>query len=135
MVFMTWNEQLKVGIDVIDDDHRKLVELINELHDGMMAGCNREALGSILDRLVSYTRLHFAREEEFFARTGYLDAAHKKAHADLMAQMIDLTAKFKGELLAAPSPLIMDFLKDWLNDHILGSDKKCAAHLNSMGIN
>ncbi|MFY9644458.1 MAG: bacteriohemerythrin [Terriglobales bacterium] len=135
MPLMTWNDKLSVGVNVIDDDHKKLVSLVNELYDGITAGKGKEALGKILDRLVDYTKVHFDREEQFFARTAYpAAAAHKQEHTDLTKQVLDVQAKYKrGEVLTL-SLEVMNFLKNWLVNHIQGSDKKYGPHLNAKGI-
>lgn|SRR5271166_660699 len=133
MPFMTWTEKLAVGVKVLDDDHKKLIDMLNQLDDGMKAGHGKEALAKVLEGLVSYTKFHFAREEDFFAKTGYPAATHKKEHADLVTKVLDLQARCKrGEL--ALSLETAEFLKDWLTSHILGTDQKYGAHLNAKGI-
>ena len=71
MPLMTWTDKLSVGVGVIDEDHKKLVGMVNELYDAMQAGQGRDSLGRILNGLVQYTKFHFAREEKCFAQTGY----------------------------------------------------------------
>jgi len=132
---MTWNENMSVGVKVLDEDHKRLVAMINELHDGLKAGHGKDALGKILDTLISYTKSHFAREEQFFARTGYPNSAvHKKEHDDLTRQVLEVQAKFKGGATTGLSLEVMAFLKNWLTNHIQGSDKKYGPYLNSKGI-
>jgi hemerythrin-like metal-binding protein len=83
--------------------------------------------------LVSYTTFHFAREEEFFAKTGYPAATHKKEHDDLVKQVLELQARYRsGEL--ALSLATVEFVKNWLINHIQGCDQKYGAHLNAKGI-
>lgn len=99
MPLMTWTDKLGVGVRVLDDDHKKLIDLLNRLDDGMKKGQGKETLGKVLDGLVSYTKFHFAREEEFFAKTGYPAATHKKEHDGLVKQVLELQARYKkGEL-------------------------------------
>jgi len=132
---MTWTDKLSVGVKVIDDDHKKLVSMVNELYDGITAGHGKEALGKVLDELVNYTKFHFKREEDFFAKTGYPAAvAHKKEHDDLTTQVLDVQAKYKSGAMATLSLEVMNFLKNWLVNHIQGSDKKYGPHLNAKGI-
>jgi hemerythrin len=135
MPLVTWNDNLSVGVKVLDDDHKRLVGMINELHDGIMLGRARDVLGSVLDGLVKYTETHFAREEHFFAQTGYRGrAAHKREHQNLTKRVKDLQAHYSsGEPLALSLETI-DFLKTWLVTHIQGSDKKYGPHLNAKGI-
>ncbi len=135
MPLMVWNNNLSVGVAVIDEDHKKLVAMVNELYEAIQGGHGRDALGKILDGLVSYTVMHFAREEKFFLETGYADAiAHKKEHADLTRQVLDVQAKYKAGATSTLSLEVMNFLKNWLVQHIQGSDKKYGPHLNAKGI-
>lgn len=132
---MAWNNNMSVGITVIDEDHKKLVAMVNELYDAVQGGHGKEALGKILDGLINYTVMHFAREEKFFLETGYPDApAHKKEHADLTRQVLDVQAKYKAGATSTLSLEVMNFLKNWLVKHIQGSDKKYAPYLNAKGI-
>jgi hemerythrin len=109
--------------------------MINELHEGLKAGHGKEALGHVLDELVAYTKMHFAREEQYFAKTGYPGAAaHKKEHDELTRQVLEVQAKFKKGAVTSLSFEVMDFLKDWLTKHIQGSDQKYGPHLNAKGI-
>ena len=135
MPLMTWTEKMSVGVKVLDDDHKKLVSMLNELHDGLQAGHGKEALGKILDGLINYTKIHFGREEQFFAKTAYADsAAHKKEHDELTRQVIDVQQKYKSGAVSTLSLEVMNFLKNWLIQHIQGSDKKYGPHLNAKGI-
>ncbi len=135
MPLMTWTESMSVGIKVLDDDHKKLVGMLNELHAGLKVGHGKEALGTVLDGLVSYTQIHFKREEQYFAATGYADgAAHKQEHDNLTKQVLDVQAKYKSGAVSSLSIEVMDFLKDWLTVHIQGSDQKYRPHLNAKGI-
>jgi hemerythrin len=135
MPLMTWTEKLSVGVGVLDEDHKKLVGMVNELYDAMQAGHGKEKLGRILDGLVQYTKMHFAREEKFFAQTGYADtAAHKQQHDALTGQVLDVQRKYASGLTATLSIDVMNFLRDWLVKHIQGSDQKYRPHLNAKGI-
>lgn len=135
MPLMTWTEKMSVGIGVIDTDHQKLVSMVNELYDGIQAGKGKEKLGSVLDALVDYTKMHFAREEKFFAQTAYPEAAaHQKEHAALTKQVADVQGKFKAGATSTLSLEVMNFLKNWLITHIQGTDKKCVPHLHQKGV-
>ena len=135
MPLMVWTEKLSVGVGVLDDDHKRLVGMVNELYDAMQAGHGRESLGPILDRLVQYTKVHFAREEKFFAQTSYAASeAHKGEHEALTRQVIAVQQKFHSGATATLSLDVMQFLKNWLVNHIQGSDQKYRPHLNANGI-
>jgi hemerythrin len=135
MPFMVWNDQLSVSIEAIDTDHKQLVAILNELYDAIHAGHGREAVTEIIERLVDYTRYHFAREEELFSSTGYLDAAaHKREHDAMVAWVTDLRERMRNGTVAAPSFEVVCYLKDWLFHHVIASDQKYAPHLKAMGI-
>ncbi len=135
MALVEWNDSLSVGIHVIDEEHKKLVSMLNELYDGMRAGKGKETLGGILDRLVAYTAAHFKHEEAFFEQTNYPEGeTHKKQHEDLTAQVLDIQKRFKTGAAGVLSLEVMNFLRKWLVEHIQGSDQKYTQHLVSNGI-
>lgn len=131
---MEWSETLSLEIPTIDREHKKLVALINDLFDGFQAGRGREVLGRVLDELIDYTATHFKHEEEFFRQTGYPQAAeHKGEHEKLVKTVLEVQAKYKtGEAVLTQD--VMQFLKGWLVNHIMGSDKKYSAHLRAHGV-
>lgn len=135
MPIMNWSENLSVGIVEIDAQHKNLLAQINQLHDSMKEGKGKEALGKTLDELVTYTAYHFKTEERFFLKFAYPDTpAHKKEHDDLTKKAVDLKDKYsKGQMVLTIE--VMNFLKDWLTNHIMVSDKKYAPFLKAKGLN
>lgn len=135
MPLMTWTEKLSVGVVALDDDHKRLIDMINELYAAMQAGHGKDTLGHILDGLVQYTKVHFAREESFFARTGYPAAApHKQEHDALTRQVLDIQRRYNGGSIATLSLDVLQFLRNWLINHIQASDQRYRPHLNGKGI-
>jgi len=135
MPLMTWNDKMSVGVALLDNDHKKLVGMLNQLFDAINSGQGKESLGHILDGLVDYTKIHFANEEKLFAQTGYPEAvAHKKEHDTLTQQVLDVQKKYKAGATGTLSLEVMNFLKTWLVNHIQGNDKKYTPHLNSKGV-
>ncbi len=134
MALITWSQNFSVGVKDIDEQHKKLITLVNELHDAMSVGKGREVLGKILSDLISYTVYHFKHEEDLFEKYAYLGyIAHKTEHDKLAGQAGDIKKKFdSGEAVLTIE--VMNFLRDWLNNHILGSDKKYGPFLNSKGV-
>ena len=130
MPLMEWTERLSVGVTRFDDEHKKLVALINALFDAAQAGRGREALGSTLDELVTYTQSHFINEEQALARSAYphLDT-HRREHEKLTRQVIDIQRKYHAGASAMLSMEVMSFLKSWLVKHIQGTDQKYAPFL------
>ncbi len=135
MPLMVWNDKFSVGVAAIDNEHKRLVQMLNELYDAIQAGRGKDALGKILDGLIAYTAGHFAHEERLFAETGYpASAAHTKEHEDLKKQVLDVQAKYRAGATGVLSLEVMNFLKNWLVVHIQGSDRKYGPHLNAKGI-
>ncbi len=124
MAFVAWNENLSVGIAQIDQQHRQLIDMINELHDAMCKGQGKNILKPLLARLFQYTQTHFTAEEALMQQAQYPKfAAHKAAHEKLVSQVRDLKQRFDaGEYLLSIDT--MKFLQNWLTDHILGVDKQ-----------
>lgn len=135
MALIIWKEAYSVNIAEIDNQHKKLIELINNLHDAMITGKAKEEMSKILSGLVDYTLYHFATEEKIFDQYDFPGSkAHKKQHSDLIEQVAALQKKHEdGERVLTID--VMNFLRDWLNDHIMGSDKKgYGPYLNSKGV-
>lgn len=134
MPLMTWNDQLSVNIKQVDSQHMKLVELLNNFHDAMKLGKGKEVMGKTFSELLDYTAYHFGTEEDFFKKYGYPgSASHKKEHGALTKQALELSDRFsRGEPVISAET--MTFLKNWLNDHIVGSDKKYGPFLNAKGV-
>jgi len=129
-----WNNSYAIGIASIDAQHRILFELSGKLHQAMSAGQGKAAVGPILERLLEYTKAHFAHEERLLRLHDYPDlAAHKAQHDALTKQVADFSAKFKSGQ-AAITVQLLQFLKNWLVDHIKGCDMKYAPHLATRAV-
>ena len=134
MSLLSWSNAFSVGVKEIDDQHKKLVQLANELNDAMKAGHGKEALGKILGELISYTATHFATEERLMERNHYPKAdEHKKQHQDLVKSVLDLKSKFDAGN-ATLTAEVMVFLRDWLSQHIINSDRALGKDLIAKGI-
>ncbi len=133
MPIMPWNNSLATGIASIDGQHQQLVQYVNDLYDAMTQNRGKEVTGKVLNELVTYTVKHFAHEEQFFAKTNYPDrVAHIAEHEKLKAQVGDFGKKFAAGQATVNAEL-MNFLRTWLMNHIMQSDKKYASHLKANG--
>ncbi|RWX48186.1 hemerythrin [Candidatus Electrothrix marina] len=134
MSLIKWNDSFSVNVVKIDQEHKKLVEMINELTDAMKAGHGKDVLGKILDGLISYTAFHFKTEEQYFRQVKYPDAvAHKKEHVAFVQKVTDFKKEFDAGR-ATVSVNILQFLGKWLQTHIKGTDQKYSSFLNENGI-
>ncbi|MEI7810892.1 MAG: bacteriohemerythrin [Ignavibacteria bacterium] len=134
MPFINWNQRYSVGINEIDNQHKKLVNYINELHEAMKAGKAKEALSIIIQNLIKYTQTHFTLEEKYFAQFDYPDTAgHKREHQLFVSKVLD----YQGRFLTGSSIVsieIINFLRDWLIHHICVVDKKYSPFLIERGV-
>ena len=134
MALLAWKDAYSVKIKEIDDQHKKLIDMINELNDAMSQGKAKEVLGAILDKLVTYAASHFALEERLFQTHGYEGyQEHKAKHEKMTAKVLDLQRQYNSGQ-AAMTIEVMNFLKNWLDKHIIGTDMKYSAFLNSKGV-
>jgi len=134
MPYMKWEKEYSVGILKIDEQHMKLFEYINDLHDAMKLGKSKEILSGLIDKLVNYTQAHFTLEESYLTKHQYPEfIQHQKEHKSF----IDKVNTFKTNYALTSGLLsidIMQFLKDWLIKHVMGTDKKYAGFLNEKGL-
>lgn len=134
MALIEWNPQFSVQIGRFDDQHQKLVAMINQLHDGMKSGEGNTVLGGVLQSLITYTATHFAEEEKVMQSYCYPDLGkHRAAHAALVREVLDLQKKFQSGASALTMSLL-SFLKNWLVNHIQVEDKKYGVYLNAKGL-
>lgn len=132
--FVVWSDELSVGVQEIDEQHKELVAMLDALHRAIVEHHGRAACADILRRLAEYTRIHFTVEESLMRILGYPDyERHKGEHQALIAQVTQLQEKLaRGE--AAITFELLHFLKVWLTRHILGSDKVYGRYFLDKGI-
>ncbi len=125
-----WDETLSVQVEEIDDDHRRLVALFEELEQAVREGESQELTDMLAAELVSCTDCHFRHEERLMYRQGYpgLDE-HRREHQELMATARTLLEE-RQAAGAAISPDDITFLDHWLTGHILGPDMDLGNWLN-----
>ena len=117
-----WKTEYAVGIGSIDAQHQNLFAIGRELYTAMSSGQGKASLSRLLDRLIQYTKVHFAHEERLLRLNDYPDfAAHKAQHDALTRQVLAFQADFDGGKVSMTVHLLQ-FLKDWLEKHIKVSD-------------
>ena len=123
MTFIPWTAALKLGVPIIDEQHRVLVDLINALHAAISdAAGARDAIADILEGLLDYTHNHFIVEEVLFQQHNYPETpAHQAQHNRFTGTAMDLLMRFEdGEEVSIEA---LEFLKDWLVHHICKVDR------------
>jgi len=135
MALFVWDPSLSVDIREVDEQHKKLISLVNGLFEAMKTGHGRTVLKEILDELVDYTKYHFGTEEALMTQYRYPSyPAHKREHDELARKAFELkTQNDRGENVITVE--VMNFLKSWLTNHIKGSDKKYTKFFREHGVN
>ncbi|MBI5328990.1 MAG: bacteriohemerythrin [Betaproteobacteria bacterium] len=120
MAHLIWNNTLNTGIDVIDGQHRRIVEFINQLDDARLTG-NRAAMGEVIDGMVDYTLSHFVFEECLMEDAGYeFLRAHKKVHEIFIRRVAEMQTQFRaGQDVSLE---LHNLLSRWLFNHIRNDD-------------
>jgi methyl-accepting chemotaxis protein len=129
-----WGQSIQLDIKSIDRQHKRLVDLINELNRSMRMRKGREAMTRILGELVGYTQTHFGHEEQLMRTHGYAELSdHEAQHRHFVDKMKELQAQVSSGNATVTMDL-MGFLKDWLIKHIKGTDKNYQAFFKSKGV-
>jgi hemerythrin len=135
MPLIAWTNHLNVGVKLLNNDHKKLVILLNSLHDGLVTGQTKPELENIFEKLVTYTRIHHANEEKFLAEAGYHSSQmHIQEHEQMLDQLMELQIRFLSSAQLGVEMEIMHQLRVWLFKHIQGSDQKFAPHLKTINV-
>ncbi|MGO9483746.1 MAG: bacteriohemerythrin [Rhodomicrobium sp.] len=132
MPFAEWTDEFNIGIVGIDRDHRRLLELLNDLYDAIEAGDTRKVLGNVLDGLIAYVNYHFLHEETLLLRANYPDYdSHRQQHLALRLTVIEIHNEFLAREPDALSRQVLVFLKNWFYEHNLGADLAFSEYLSA----
>ena len=134
MAYLPWSNEYSVNVREIDEQHMRLVHMINTLHESLLSNQGREAQARIIREMVDYAVVHFGTEEKYMDWFSYPDHLPHKAEHELFARKAaDLKRRVDehGFILTLE---ILNFLKTWLREHILVTDKSYSAHFNSCGL-
>lgn len=119
---ISWSEKLEVGIKEIDNQHKKLIEVINNLNFSLENGEPQELVKILIKELVEYAGYHFKTEEEYFEKYGY---SKSQEHIAEHVGFTEKIQRFYNDSLDSQKGLsieVFNFLKRWLVEHIQGSD-------------
>ncbi len=128
MSLLKWSNFFSTGIEEIDNQHKKLLELLNELHDGVLNNKGDDAINSVLPKLLAYTKEHFVFEEKFMIESefpGY--DKHFQKHFELSEQVEQLCEDMRDGVVINQLELAV-FLADWLKEHIMEEDMEYARY-------
>ncbi len=129
MSIIKWRESYETGVEVMDNEHRELIEIINLLYQMQRDKKAYEELKKIYARLLEYTQNHFQHEEKLMMDAEYPGLVEQQEnHAEFITKLKEM----EEDLLAAKesaAPVVYKFLREWWLDHIVGMDKEYGPHL------
>jgi len=127
--FVQWKESYSVDNKDIDDDHKKLLGMINQLQTAVHYQTDEGTIEQTLNDLIDYTKYHFSREEKIMQDHDYPDfEEHKQEHAKMVAQVTQFIDEYRVDKTRTIDN-VLQFLKAWLINHINGSDQKYRPYL------
>ncbi|MCF6365326.1 MAG: bacteriohemerythrin [Bacteroidales bacterium] len=130
-VLIRWNSTYELGHKEIDEQHMKLVDIINDFYNAFATAQAHEKIGGIIGELVNYTVFHFTAEEEIFKNSTYPETEqHIKTHKEFVDKLKKYHQEVKDGNMTTTYDL-MTFLRDWLLEHIMGTDKNYLPHIKT----
>lgn len=134
MSMIAWDDKYSVEIQEIDEQHKRLIEIINELYAALSSNSSHDQVAHVLDELVDYTKVHFAVEETLMRIFSYEEYdEHKAIHDNIVSKVLNFQTKFlQGDTKVGMELLL--FLKDWLFDHINSVDKRYVKTFHKAGV-
>ncbi len=121
MPYVQWNSSLNTGIDIIDTQHRRIVDYINRLHDANERG-DRDEIDQVFEELIDYAVSHFMYEENLQEKAGYgFVVAHQRAHQAFTRKVEEYKERYDaGDHRVTEQVSFM--LRAWLLNHIQQED-------------
>lgn len=134
MAIINWSDNLSCYHRGIDHEHKILVDMVNKMHEAMKQGAGKEAMGTILHELVEYTKTHFSNEEGLMTKYGYhAHSSHHMEHEKLTTKVMQIREDYNNDKISITIEM-MNFLKDWLKNHIMKVDKAFGNFLKAKGV-
>ena len=129
---LAWDSILSVGVDEIDEDHKKLITTFNILNHALSEGESREYLTAVLTELINCTVWHFSHEERLMLKYDYVEREqHKAIHQQLIKSARDLENRIlQGDKTVSDEDLA--YLESWLTEHILTDDLRMGNYLSQV---
>ncbi len=133
MSAISWDEGLSVNIRSIDDDHKRIIDLINELDAALTENSCSVKLPGIFDKLLEYVFTHFRREEDYMQRIKFPGLKrHQLLHEKLTSRLIQLKCQMDSRETEFLSLELSEFLRNWLLNHIAMEDLQIKAYLEEL---
>lgn len=136
MALFNWKDEFSVKVLAMDNHHKKLFDIMNQMHEAAKTGKGEDAVGRYINELVDYTRYHFGEEEKMLTRINYaaLDS-QKRAHVAFVDKMVEYQKEVEAGMAIFVVSKVTKTGVDWLKEHILVMDQKYSDVANAAGFN
>jgi hemerythrin len=124
MSYLEWSDHMSVHVGEIDAEHKGLVAVVNRLGEAMLSRRGPREQKDAIAAMLAYATRHFGHEEQYMKAFGFGGYdAHKAEHDAFIAKARELRDRYdRGGFILTLE--IVDFLKAWLTDHIMGTDQR-----------
>ena len=129
-----WTEAYSVNVEVLDQQHQELFEVVNELEQALRVGEGMVAIDRILDKLVTYAGVHFAAEESLLERHKFPGLPIHRIQHDMFRKMVLTYIEKHRAAKSGVAVEVLLFLQNWLKQHVQKTDKQYSTFLNQRGI-
>jgi hemerythrin len=133
-IIIEWDDRYLIGIPLVDEQHKELIRLTNDLYEGCLQGgeAARANFKIAIQGTVDYVKFHFSAEEQILRNINYPEyAAHKKQHEEFVKQVLEEVKNFEEGKKFVPNVFVR-FLRDWILTHIAMADKKYAQYIMAL---
>lgn len=121
---LEWEEKYSVGVPEIDKQHQQLFTVVNELIDIIGGHFEQERVSRVIGELLEYKKFHFATEEKYFKEFNYEGAAEHILEHQKFGEKLNKVQAECGDDLIKFSFALIEFVEDWLIDHLMNEDQK-----------
>lgn len=135
MPFIEWKTEYEIDVEEIDEQHQRLVEILNDFHHAMSSGSGKEEVGETIEELENYVDYHFGSERDLAENCGFshdcrsCHSSHQQAHKEFAEQVADLRKLHENDD-ATVHIKTLRFLRTWLQEHIGGMDQQLGQYIN-----
>ena len=134
MALFNWSDEYSVSVLAMDNHHKKLFDIMNQMHEAMKSGAEEDALTKFITELVDYTKYHFAEEERMLEQVNYSGIdSQKRSHVAFVEKISEFQKQANDGMAIFAVPKVSKLGIDWLKDHIVVMDTKYSDEANAGG--